>query len=264
MKNLKFTLIELLVVIAIIAILAAMLLPALSSARAAAMSSTCMSNLKQFALAANLYSDDNDDQILPPHHRFFATETQNSDDGTSAIFWCNLIATYMGVEIPGDKMRDQEYFLKNGGNIVRCPAMKEEPIENKSIYSFTHNASYILNGSFNRVASGKGEWQTRNGASKALGASTQAKYARTLEDAWLFADNAAGAADPNIYKPRANCFFGTKYYNSLVGDGSRHSNGLVNAVSVAGNVFQAKTTYNSADASKRYCMPEQHRAACDR
>ena len=66
MKHIKFTLIELLVVIAIIAILAAMLLPALSSARASAMSSTCMSNLKQFALAANLYSDDNDDQILRP------------------------------------------------------------------------------------------------------------------------------------------------------------------------------------------------------
>jgi prepilin-type N-terminal cleavage/methylation domain-containing protein len=63
-KNRGFTLIELLVVIAIIAILAAILFPVFARAREAARKATCISNLKQIALAAIMYAQDYD-EVLP-------------------------------------------------------------------------------------------------------------------------------------------------------------------------------------------------------
>jgi len=59
-----FTLIELLVVIAVITILAGILFPVVAQARDAARRTNCLSNLRQIALAHQMYVQDNDD-VLP-------------------------------------------------------------------------------------------------------------------------------------------------------------------------------------------------------
>lgn len=58
-----FTIIELLVVISIISLMIAILLPALSTARAAAHATQCASNVRQFGLALQMYQQESDERF---------------------------------------------------------------------------------------------------------------------------------------------------------------------------------------------------------
>jgi prepilin-type N-terminal cleavage/methylation domain-containing protein/prepilin-type processing-associated H-X9-DG protein len=60
-----FSLTELLVTVALIGLLAALLLPALGRAKARAMRTVCVGNLRQLALTWQIYAQDNNDRLVP-------------------------------------------------------------------------------------------------------------------------------------------------------------------------------------------------------
>jgi len=64
-KRAGFTLVELLVVIGIIAVLISLLLPALNKARQSANDLTCLSTLRQFQMASQIYSEINHGFYIP-------------------------------------------------------------------------------------------------------------------------------------------------------------------------------------------------------
>src|SRR6185312_7107894 len=107
-----FTLMELLVVIAIIGILAALLLPALTRAKAQAHRATCLNNVKQINLGTLMYVHDSADAfpVLPQ---------PNPYPNGEGFFSKELMKKYVGLSGPPT----------NGDRLFTCPSEARTPTD---------------------------------------------------------------------------------------------------------------------------------------
>src|SRR5207247_10134045 len=103
--------IELFGVIAIIWKLAAMLLRALSMAKQRAKAINCLSNLKQMCTAFVMYSDDNNDLLVP-------AEYSRENGAERRQGWPTIL--YNGKYIPAEAS-PTFYEVARGNYVFRCP-----------------------------------------------------------------------------------------------------------------------------------------------
>jgi prepilin-type N-terminal cleavage/methylation domain-containing protein/prepilin-type processing-associated H-X9-DG protein len=126
-----FTLIELLVVIAIIGILAAMVFPVFARARESARKAVCLSNVKNIALAVQMYLGDNNDTLPPGEHRqdvwdYFQTGPGGGmADEDIEPGQCNEIPWTANPYLEWPVVLDE--YTKNR-DVWRCPSAKMESV----------------------------------------------------------------------------------------------------------------------------------------
>jgi prepilin-type N-terminal cleavage/methylation domain-containing protein/prepilin-type processing-associated H-X9-DG protein len=128
-----FTLIELLVVIAIIAILAALLMPALSSAKQKAWTTSCNSNLHQIGLGMRMFADDNN-EFYP--------------ESGSTIPWGSIDPTPIPLGSGKIGWTEQIFPYVANTNAYNCPGNVQLAASLQGPFNYFNgcNAAYVANG----------------------------------------------------------------------------------------------------------------------
>ena len=146
--NAAFTLIELLVVIAIIGILASILLPALGKAREKANAVSCLSNMRQWGLALNMYCDDNNDYM--PYEG--CSSCYPIDQSYNLGAWYNSLSPYIGVSALKDLYALERIPVPGVKSVYVCPSLRRPPyIPNTSKPWFAYAMNRVLTGGSGQV-----------------------------------------------------------------------------------------------------------------
>lgn len=181
-----FTLIELLVVIAIIAILAAILFPVFAQAKEAAKKASCLSNMKQVALAWPMYATDYDD-MMALSQTVYANTPPSGLFGTQYPLYASWFTSFSPISGNSDLRAGLlQPYMKNT-QITDCPSAQGMP--NRSGLT---PVAYGLNGSlFYGTEIYLGDTST---IGRAVGYSGVSHPAETL----LYGDSATSMWAPNL------------------------------------------------------------------
>jgi prepilin-type N-terminal cleavage/methylation domain-containing protein len=153
-----FTLIELLVVIAIIGILAAMLFPVFARARESARKIQCLANIKNIAMAVQMYLTDYD-AFPPSEHRQEVVDFLYTQPGGANE--CRIGAS-------GERV---EWMASLANPFLQWPVVLDEYIKNRDVWrcpsaTLVAGASFIVGGGGNwlgYLAANQGSWGDAQG-----------------------------------------------------------------------------------------------------